>query len=183
MEDGIVWNQTGNTSCPGDPNYVHNHLVRDMMNGALGEEIINGTWNTNDVITKTVNHIVPTPTGSAPDMVWDSCHVVVLAYKVGSPLSTGAEIQQAVEMVLKSPDYVATIASTSPDIIGENNIPGEFTSVIENIGLWMILITLVVHLTDPRIGRENLQRLMVPLHLVKPIQFRLQPVDSTDNYS
>jgi len=136
LEDGIVWNQTGNGSCPGDPNYVHNHLVRDMMNGALGEEIINGTWNTNDVITKTVSHVVPTPiNASVPDMVWDSCHVVVLAYKVGSPLSSNAEIQQAVEMTLISPDFVATFGSTSPDIIGDNNMRGEFTSVIENIGL------------------------------------------------
>jgi hypothetical protein len=136
LEDGIVWNQIGNSSCPGDPNYVHKHLVRDMMNGALGEEIINGTWNANEVITKTVNHIVPTPiNASVPDMVWDSCHVVVLAYKVGSPLSSGAEIQQAVEMVLKSPDFVATLSSTSPDIINDNNMPGEFTSVLENIGL------------------------------------------------
>ena len=135
LEDGIVWSQTGNSSCPGSPTYVHKHLVRDMMNGALGEEIINGTWNANDVITKTVSHIVPTPTGAVPDMVWDSCNVVVLVYKVGSPLASGAEIQQAIEMVLKSPDYVATINSTSPDIIGDKNAPGEFTSVLRNIGL------------------------------------------------
>jgi hypothetical protein len=106
-----------------------------MMNGALGEEIVNGAWNTNDVITKTVNHIVPTPTGAAPDMVWDSCHVVVLAYKVGSPLATGAEIQQAVEMVLKSPDYVATISSSSPDMISENDMPANFSAILYNQGL------------------------------------------------
>ena len=136
LEDGIVWNQTGNGSCPGNSNYVHKHLVRDLMNGALGEEIINGNWNANEVITKTVSHVVPTPLNtSVPDMVWDSCNVVILAYKVGSPLSSGAEIQQAIEMTLKSPDFVATFSSTSPDIIGENNMPGEFTTVLENIGL------------------------------------------------
>lgn len=135
LEDGIVWSQTGNSSCPGDPNYVHKHIVRDMMNGALGEEIINGTWNQNDVITKIVNRIVPFPGGSGPDIIPDSCHIVVLAYKVGSPLSSGAEIQQAVEMVLKSPNYVAALASTSPDIIGDKNTPGDFTSMLYNIGL------------------------------------------------
>ena len=135
LEDGIVWNQTGNSSCPGDPNYVHKHVVRDMMNGALGVEIINGTWNQNDVITKNVNRIVPFPGGSGPDIIPDSCHIVVLAYKVGSPLSSGAEIQQAVEMVLKSPNYVAALASTSPDIIGDKNAPGDFTSMLHNIGL------------------------------------------------
>ena len=135
QEDGIVWSQTGNSSCPGSPTYVHKHVVRDMINGALGEEIVNGAWNANDVITKTISHVVPTPTGSVPDMVWDSCNVVVLVYKVGSPLASGAEIQQAIEMVLKSPDYVATINSLSSDIIDDTNSPSEFTTVLHNEGL------------------------------------------------
>jgi len=135
LEDGIIWSQTGNGSCPGDPNYVHNHVVRDMMNGALGQEIVSGTWNQNDVITKTVNRTVPLPGGTGPDMVWDSCHVVVLAYKVGSPLSSNAEIQQAEEMTLIAPDYVITLMSSSPDLLVENNEPGNFTAVIQNQGL------------------------------------------------
>ncbi|MGB5289332.1 MAG: Omp28-related outer membrane protein, partial [Ignavibacteriaceae bacterium] len=135
LEDGIVWNQAGNSSCPGDPNYVHKHVVRDMMNGALGEEIINGAWNENDVITKTVSRTIPLPGGSGPDMVWDNCNLVVMVYKVGSPLSSNGEIQQAVEMVLKSPDYVATITTTSPDFISENNSPSQFTAMLHNEGL------------------------------------------------
>jgi hypothetical protein len=130
LESGMVWAQTGGTT-----DYVHHHVARAMMNGASGQEVINGAWNQNDVITKSVNYTVPVPGGSGPDIIWDSCNVVVLVYKVGSPLSSNAEIQQAVEMTLISPDFVATIASTSPDIIGDNNMPGEFTSVIENIGL------------------------------------------------
>jgi len=103
LENGIVWSQSGNTSCTGGSNYVHNHVVRDMMNGALGEEIIDGAWNESDVITKTFNRTIPHPGGSGPDMVWDSCAVVVMVYKVGSPLSSNAEIQQAVEMPLINP--------------------------------------------------------------------------------
>ncbi len=99
-EDGIVWSQTGNSSCPGDPNYVHKHLVRDMMNGALGEEVINGFWNNNQIITKTINYVIPVPAGPVPDMVWDSCNVVVMIYKVGAPLANNAEIQQAMEYPL-----------------------------------------------------------------------------------
>ena len=103
LENGIVWSQSGNTSCTGGSNYVHNHVVRDMMNGALGEEIINGAWNENDVVTKTLNHTIPHPGGTGPDMVWENCSVVILVYKVGSPLSSNAEIQQAVEMPLINP--------------------------------------------------------------------------------
>jgi hypothetical protein len=135
LEDGIVWSQSGNGSCPGATNYVHNHVVRDMMNGALGEEIINGAWNQNDVITKTVNRTVPHPGGTGPDITPDSCNVVVLVYEVGAPLSSNAEIQQAIEMVLVSPDYVATATSMSPDIIGENNTPGQYSIILRNEGL------------------------------------------------
>jgi len=134
LESGIVWSQTGNGSCPGNPNYVHKHVVRDMMNGTTGQEIINGSWNTNQVITKTLNHTVPSPGGSGPDMVWDSCDVVVIVSKVGSAIYN-SEIQQAVELLLVSPDYVATITSSSPDVITGNNTLAQFTAVLHNQGL------------------------------------------------
>jgi hypothetical protein len=134
LESGMVWSQAGNTSCTGGTNYVHKHVVRDMMNGATGEEIINGAWNQNDVITKTVNRTVPHPGGSGPDMVWDNCDIVVMVHEAASPLYNG-EIQQAIEMILVSPDYVATATSMSPDIIGENNIPGQYSIILKNEGL------------------------------------------------
>jgi len=134
LESGMVWNQAGNGTCTGGVNYVHKHVVRDMMNGPTGQEIINGTWNANDVITKTINRTVPHPGGSGPDIIPDNCDIVVMVHEVASPLYNG-EIQQAVEMTLVSPDYVATIASTSPDIIGENSVPGQFTTMIYNEGL------------------------------------------------
>jgi|MudIll2142460700_1097286.scaffolds.fasta_scaffold02347_2 hypothetical protein len=135
LEDGIIWTQTGNGSCPGNSNYVHNHLVRDMMNGALGEEIINGTWNSGETITKTISRTIPAVTGTIPDMVWDNCNIVVMVYKAGTPLATSGEIQQAVEMTLKSPDYIATMTSQSPDVIISNDSNAEFTAVIYNQGL------------------------------------------------
>jgi len=134
LESGMIWNQAGNGSCPGGSNYVHKHVVRDMMNGATGEEVINGAWNVNDVITKTVNRTIPHPGGSGPDMVWDNCDIVVMVTESGSPLYNG-EIQQAEEMTLISPDYLAMIASTSPDVISANNTPVSFDAVIYNEGL------------------------------------------------
>ena len=104
-ESGMIWNQSGNSSCTGGPNYVHKHVVRDMMNGATGQEVVNGAWNLNDVITKTVTRTIPHPGGSGPDMVWDNCDIVVMVHEVASPIYNG-EIQQAEEMTLISPDYV-----------------------------------------------------------------------------
>jgi len=105
-----------------------------MMNGPTGEEIINGTWNTNEVITKTLTHTVPLPGGSGPDMVWDNCDLVVIVNKVGSAVYN-SEIQQAVEMEFISPDYVVTMSSSSPDVIIANNSTAEFTAVLYNQGL------------------------------------------------
>ena len=130
LESGMVWAQVN-----GGSNYVHHHVVRAMMNGASGQEVINGTWNQGDVITKTVNYTVPVPGGPGPDIVWDSCNVVVMVYKVGSPLSSAAPIQQAVQMTLISPDYVATMSSSSPDVIVSNSSNAEFSAVLYNVGL------------------------------------------------
>jgi hypothetical protein len=149
LEDSIIWSQTGNSSCPGASQYVHNHLVRDMMNGALGEEIINGTWNTNETITKTINRTVPAVTGTIPDMVWDKCNIVVMVYKVGSPLSSGAPIQQAVEMSLISPNYVAKMSSQSPDVIISNSSTAEFSATLYNQGLMDDTYDITVTLDGP----------------------------------
>jgi len=144
LESGMVWAQTGGTS-----NYVHHHVARAMMNGASGQEIINGTWNQGDVITKSVNYTVPVPGGSGPDIIWDSCNVVVLVYKVGSPLSSAAPIQQAVQMTLISPDYVAAIASHSPDVIVSNSATAEFSATLFNQGLMNDTYNITVTLEGP----------------------------------
>ncbi len=132
LEDGIVWAQNGSL---GGPNYVHDWTVRDMMNGALGEEVINGTWNQGQLINKTVNYTVPVPSGGGPDIVPDSCNVVVMVYQVGSPLNAAAEIQQAEQWTLISPDYVATMSSQSPDVIASNTTLANYSATIHNLGL------------------------------------------------
>jgi hypothetical protein len=132
VEDGIVWTQAG---ALGGPNYVHDWTVRAMMNGALGEEVINGSWTQGMIINRSVNYNVPVPTGGGPDIVFDSCSVVVLVYEVGSPLNSNAEIQQAIQDVLISPDYVASISPVTPDVIADNTTPATFDVAIYNEGL------------------------------------------------
>jgi len=139
VEDGQVWGQTSNFTCtPGIsyiPDYVHYWLVRAMMNGTTGEEIVNGAWNQGEVISKNISYTYPVPPAPAPDIVPDSCNVVVLVYKNGSPLNSNAEIQQAEQWSLISPDYLFSLNYTSNDMLVQNNGVGEFTAVIENEGL------------------------------------------------
>ena len=132
LEDGIVWAQNGSA---GGPNYVHDWTVRAMMNGALGENVINGTWNQGQVINKSISYTVPVPIGVGPDIVPDSCRVVVMVYKYGTPIYNNAEIQQANQWELISPDYVASISPVSPDVIADNTTPATFDVAIYNEGL------------------------------------------------
>lgn len=139
VEDEITYGQTSNNTCtPGItylPNYVHEWLVRDMMNGAAGTQVVSGTWNQGETFTKNVQYTVPVPPAPAPDIVPDHCRVVVLVYKVGSPLNSNAEIQQAEQWPLIPLDYAATLVSEEKDIIGSTSAPADFTAKLMNEGL------------------------------------------------
>jgi hypothetical protein len=130
LEDGLLHSQTGNSSCTGGgPEYVHNHVVRAILNGASGEALNGGNpWNINETISKPVQYTVPA------EVEPDSSHLVVLVHKVQGGLSSG-EIQQAEQWTLVSPDYVATISSTSEDIIAGNGNVAEFSTVVRSEGL------------------------------------------------
>ena len=130
LEDGLLHSQTGNGSCPGGGNdYVHNHVVRAIINGATGEELNGGNpWNTGEIISKDIQYVVPA------EIIPDSSHLVVIVNKVQGGFSS-SEIQQAEEWTLVSPDYVATISSTSEDIIGENSATAEFRTVVRSDGI------------------------------------------------
>ncbi len=129
LESGLVYPQTGNTSCPGGSNYVHNHVVRAMLNGALGESINNGNpWNTGETLSYNLHYEIPS------DIVPENSEIVAFVYKVSSPLSY-SEIQQAAKMELFTNDYLAQIYSANPDIITPNTSPAHYTTVVRNTGL------------------------------------------------
>lgn len=129
LESGLVYPQTGNSSCTGGSNYVHNHVVREMINGALGEAL-NGTnpWNAGDTISKSITYTVPA------NFVDDNCELVAFVYKVGTTLNT-SEIQQGEKWPLVSPDYVVSIVSQSPDFLTTNNTVVDFVTSVKNEGL------------------------------------------------
>ena len=89
LEDSLMYAQTGNASCYGDPNAIHMNVVRTMINGYLGEDLnASSPWAANQTITKTLNYAIPS------NFVAEHCRLVAFVYKVLTPLSTG-EIQQA----------------------------------------------------------------------------------------
>jgi hypothetical protein len=118
-EDRSIYGQTSNHTCtPGTTflaGYVHEWLVRDMTNSALGGTIVNGAWSQNAAMTASVSYTVPKPRSPAPDLVMKNCNLIVLVYKNGTSLSF-AEIQQAAKWSLLTTDVEDR---RDPEIAGE----------------------------------------------------------------
>jgi hypothetical protein len=129
-EDSLIYSQVNNGVCVGGgPNWVHYWVVRAMINGASGEDVnTDSTWNTGDMISKTVSYTVPS------DYNAEKCNLIVFVYKQSSPLYL-AEVQQAEKYTLIPPDYLVSGSSLSPDVIADNNTTAEFNMVIRNVGL------------------------------------------------
>jgi hypothetical protein len=129
-EDSLIYTQVNNGVCvSGGTNWVHYWVVRAMINGASGENVnTGGAWSTGDMITKTASYSVPLTYNP------DKCNLVVFVYKQNSPLYM-AEVQQAMQWTLIAPDYVASAATLSPDVIADRNTTAQFNFVIRNQGL------------------------------------------------
>lgn len=72
-------------------NYVHNWVVRNMVNDARGDLIVNGTWNQNQEFV--FNYSTTLDTGWIPN----NCNFAFFIYKANYPDSmlTNAEVMQA----------------------------------------------------------------------------------------
>ena len=88
-EDNLIYQQTGNGTCPGSPVWNHKWVVRSMLNGATGENVNTGTWNQNQMIPKSLTTTL--------DAGWipANCNVEVLVYRDTSAALCYAELQQA----------------------------------------------------------------------------------------
>lgn len=93
-EDSLIFAQAGNTECPGDPGWIHNRVVRSMVNGALGENV-NPTsgWPADSTITKIIS------TTLSPAWVSRNCRLNIFVYK-DTPFLGIAEVQNAIAVTL-----------------------------------------------------------------------------------
>jgi hypothetical protein len=92
-ESNIVWPQTGNSGCPGGSNYVHEWVVRSMVNGATGELLHATGWQQGTTAQKSWTYTLNNA------WVADNCTVAVFAYLGnGSTLnSAGSPVQQTLK--------------------------------------------------------------------------------------
>lgn len=124
-EDNIVYQQNFYALC-GTPGYhndfIHYWVVRNMVNGATGENVNTGTWNQNQTITKTITTI------DSAGWVAGNCNLNVFIYKDGSTLNTSA-IDQSTKQSVTNPLGVSTPSGIPDKFILEQNYPNPFNPV------------------------------------------------------
>jgi outer membrane protein Omp28/type IX secretion system substrate protein len=108
-EDGVVYFQQGNGSCPGSSSWIHNWLVRSMVNGAAGEMLSTGTWTQNTLISRSWSYTLPSGWVDA------NCKVAVFAYFTVGSLNSNSYVQQTKK------------ESILTGIQNENQIPLEYS--------------------------------------------------------
>lgn len=113
-EDNIIYGQTSNNTCsPGTtyfPNYDHDHVVKAMINGDLGEALnTGGVWNQGQVITKTLNYTVPA------GIEFSNAFVNYLVYKQEGALSSQSEVGIAEWIDIDGPTNITPISSGVAD--------------------------------------------------------------------
>jgi hypothetical protein len=109
MENNLVYAQTGNTTCPGNSTFVHNHVVRNVVNGANGETLTTTNWNAGTSISKSFSTTIPSTWIAA------NCQLVIFVYK-GATASNMAEVQNAIKTNI-----------TANSVSGENgSIPANY---------------------------------------------------------
>jgi len=86
-EDNLVYPQTGNSYCTGSSTWVHNWVVRNIVNTVTGDNVNTGTWNEGQVY--------PLSFTTAIDPAWvaGNCKFQVMIFKDNGVLNT-SEIQQ-----------------------------------------------------------------------------------------
>ncbi len=104
--------------------YVHNHVTRDMINGASGEALnTGGTWGNGVSFSKTLNYVIP-------DTIHvNQSHLAIFVYNATSGVSLGT-VQQSSEIGVLEPLGVSNNGSNVPsEFILHQNYPNPFNPI------------------------------------------------------
>jgi len=75
VEGNIMFDQAAHPPCTGGPNYIHNDVVRNMVNDVYGDTLINGPWTRNHPINRIFTTLID------QDWVDHNCDFIVYVYK------------------------------------------------------------------------------------------------------
>ncbi len=122
LESGMVYPQTGNSSCPGSSNYVHDHVCKGLINGATGEVIhTSGTWTTGTVKNVTTNYTL------ANDVVPENSDIAIFVWKEFGSISTQSDIINSISIPVDEPTGIIGTNGTVPTEYNlSQNFPNPF---------------------------------------------------------
>jgi len=119
MENNLVYSQTGNTTCTGNPAFVHNHVVRNMVNNQNGDILNTGAWTAGTTITKTFSTTISTA------WVAENCEVVIFVYK-GTTANNMAEVQNVIKADVTSTGIIGNTSVVPVKYELSQNYPNPF---------------------------------------------------------
>jgi hypothetical protein len=120
-ENNIMYNQSNNFVCDtGGSFYIHKWIVRNMVNGAVGENVNSGAWNQNQTITKTLTTTL--------DAGWvaDNCELNVLLYKDSTALNLSSVQQTLLQSVTQPLGVSIGSNKILKDYLLSQNYPNPF---------------------------------------------------------
>jgi hypothetical protein len=102
--------------------YIHEHVNKGVINGTTGTLITDQTWNQNTSFTIPLNYVIPT------GVVDINSNINVIVYKSGSPMASGAPVQNGAEHSVPSftPTGIIESGITTKDYVLEQNYPNPF---------------------------------------------------------
>jgi hypothetical protein len=120
-EDNLVYSQTGNSSCAGSGAYIHDHVVKGLINGQQGTQLATTeTWTQGTSVTVPLNYVIPA------GFVAENCHVNILVYKSGGVIHTDQHVQQTKIEPVTMPTGINSQTGVADKYSLEQNYPNPF---------------------------------------------------------
>jgi hypothetical protein len=119
-ENNLIHPQAGTGECLGGQGYVHNNVVKGMLNGDAGELIHQGTWSANKTITRTLNYTLPEA------FVEENCRLNAFVYKFSDSVKTLSHVQQAYKTTLDNTSSISLSSTVGESYELSQNYPNPF---------------------------------------------------------
>jgi hypothetical protein len=124
IESNMIYPQSGNGTCPGASNYVHDHVVKGMLNGDLGELLNSGgSWNQSTMHSKALDYTLPS------GFLSENCHLVAFVYKSFGSLTVQSEVAQATKIEIDDPSSITNTNTIADSYSLSQNYPNPFNPV------------------------------------------------------